>query len=111
MTSSAGGGGATGSRETPDGDGTSEGGGDSDGEAGGDDGGDTGGTGSFAAALLDVLGVVRESGPRTAMFAAGIVLLLSAVVLRRYAAYLVGAGILAFLILVVDLARGGTIAD
>jgi hypothetical protein len=37
--------------------------------------------------------------------------LLSAVVLRRYAAYLVGAGILAFLILVVDLARGGTVAD
>jgi hypothetical protein len=107
MTSSAGDGGGTGSRETPDGDGTSEGGGD----ASGYDGGDAGGTRGFAAALLDMLGVVRESGPRTAMFAAGIVLLLSAVVLRRYAAYLVGAGILVFLIPVVDLARGGTIAD
>jgi hypothetical protein len=103
MTSSAGDGGGTGSRETPDGDGTSE--------AGGDTGGDASGTRGFAAALLDVLGVVRESGPRTAMFAAGIVLLLSAVGLRRYAAYLVGAGILAFPVLVVGLARGGTVAD
>lgn len=61
--------------------------------------------------VVETIETLKGSKPRMVMFAAGFILIVMAVFLRSLSEVLVVAGIAIMLILVIDLARGGTVAD
>lgn len=62
-------------------------------------------------AVVETIKTLKGSKPRMVMFASGFMLVVLAVFLRSESELLVAAGVLILLLLAVDLARGGTVAD